>query len=117
MKMTHEEWVKWYGTAKELHICPACGKEKAAPGKIHCPNCLDAQAVSQMKKRAKMSPEEWQEMSRKNGERLKAKYYEAKKNGLCVTCYKNTPVPGKYSCQRCLNRQREYNKRKREVKE
>lgn len=96
--MKSETYKEWYYQAKKYHICPSCAG-KVAEGKVYCPTCLDNQAVCQMKKRAKMTPEERQAMSRKNADRLKMKYHEAREKGLCVTCHKNAPVPGKYSCR------------------
>lgn len=111
----YEEWTEYYAKVKSKHICP-CGHAYAAPGKVYCVDCLEMMAVSQYTKRAKMTPEERKEMSRKNGERLKRKYYEAKEKGLCYRCYKEKPIEGKGLCQRCLNKERERAKRRREVK-
>lgn len=40
---------------------------------------------------------------------------EARANGLCIQCCKGVPTPGRKSCPKCLERARDYARRKREV--
>lgn len=93
-----KERYQWY---KSHGICPRCGQEAAAKGRVYCLNCLDLESVSTMRYRASHDTSEY------NKARCRERYYRAKENGLCVRCFKRKPREGKTICQMCFNKIRE----------
>ena len=90
------QWYKAHG------ICPRCGQEDAAKGKVYCLNCLDKEAVATMIYR---STHDTRENNRKD---CRERYYKAKENGICVRCRQNKAREGKVTCQACFNKIREH---------
>lgn len=45
---TAEQAMSDYQFFKSHGICPNCGKEKAAPGRVCCLNCLDKQNIRRL---------------------------------------------------------------------
>lgn len=92
---------------KAKGICYYCGREKAAPGRTHCLNCLDKISINGYKYRATWSED------KKKYYRGKAKaaqyrlYHERKEKGLCVDCGKKA-LENRVRCLNCLL----YNKRR-----
>lgn len=104
--MTGKERYHWY----KLHgICVRCGQALAASGRVCCLNCLDKNAVANIKYKSK-HPE-------KNIFECRKRYYIARAQGICVRCYKNKARDGKAICEKCFmkirEKQRLYQKRKR----
>lgn len=87
----------WY---KSKGICPRCGCEDAAPGRVYCLNCLDIQAIAEMKWRS------GKDLSEKNKVDCKKRYLKAKEAGICVRCHKHKAREGKVTCQFCFNKLR-----------
>lgn len=90
--MNRYEWYKSRG------ICPRCGQEDAAKGKVYCLNCLDKEAVSTMIWRSKNRTAD------KNKEYCRMRYYKAKEDGMCVRCFMHKARAGKATCQSCFNK-------------
>lgn len=109
------EYKKLYNKLKSKGICPRCGKYKAAPDRVHCLNCLDAFAVSQMKRRDNRTEEEKQKENEAQSARSKKRYKERKEQGLCVQCGKKSR-PGKAMCLKCAKKDYERHAIKRDNK-
>ena len=92
------EQYMWY---KSHGICPRCGQENAAKGRVYCLNCLDKEAVSTMIYRTTHNTKE------KNKEYCSMRYKNAIENGMCVRCFKRKARQGKTSCQLCFNKVRD----------
>lgn len=87
----------WY---KSKGICPRCGCEDAAPGRVYCLNCLDLNAIATMKWRGKNY------ISEKNKTYCKKRYAEAKEKGVCCRCFKRKAADGHSLCLYCLGKRR-----------
>ena len=112
--MTDKELYEWY---KSKGICPHCGKDKAVKGKIHCVNCLETFAVSQMIRRSKLTEEQKQYEHDYCIAHHKKQYQKLKAQGICTKCKKRKASPGKVKCSICLAKDARYKRLKRaEVK-
>ena len=87
-----KERYEWY---KLKGICPRCGQENAAPGRVYCLNCLDLQAIATMKWRS------GKDLSEKNKADCRKRYLKAKAEGICVRCYKRPARKGRCDCDIC----------------
>lgn len=99
MSRTLYEYYKSHG------ICPECGQNKAVEGHVYCVTCAEAQAVCNMIRRARMTPEEKAEEYQKRQPRRKMLYQKRKAQGLCVSC--GRPTEGKTRCRRCAEKMNE----------
>lgn len=87
-------------------ICPECGQNKAVSGHVYCVSCAEAQAVCNMVRRARMTPEERALEHQKTRPRRLMLYQERKEAGLCVSCGKPSR-PGKTRCMMCAEKMNE----------
>lgn len=99
-----------YYEYKKMGICPGCGSNKPVKGKVYCLNCSDAQAVCNMIRRARMTPEEKKEEYLKRRPRKIEIYNMRKEAGLCVHCGKPSR-PKRTTCVMCADK---YNRRERQ---
>lgn len=73
---------------KKHGICPQCGKNKSAPNRVRCEECLAKNAESR-KRRFDNSTQEQKEKEKKSHRMyLKSRRERMKKEGLCVWCGK-----------------------------
>lgn len=72
---------------RENGICTNCGREKAFHGKRLCPACLEKEAE---RTRGRKKSDEYKV-------REKERYYEHKRNGICVRCNR-TATKGSIYC-------------------
>lgn len=82
-------------------LCIRCGKEKALAGLSQCRSCSERSN----KRKHVYSKEEYEKHCRT----LKERYYERKKDGICVICGKNKSLPNRVKCGECtikLNQER-----------
>lgn len=84
----------WY---KEHGFCTRCRKEKAFPGKILCPACLEYNQTKSFNAYDKQKAHEYQSRRREI-------YHEHKANGICVRC-SNPATHGIY-CYECSIKQK-----------
>lgn len=73
--MTDYEWLT------EMSLCHKCRKQKPAPGKKYCFDCLDA--IREYDRRRYN-----QENAKQYQKRRREIYHEKKENGICVRCSK-----------------------------
>ncbi len=79
--MTDYEWYKSIG------LCVLCHKEKPAPGRVTCLNCLDRQSVYQAREGVRERRRNHYIQNRDLIlERNKKRREEKKKTGICVYC-------------------------------
>lgn len=102
-----EEERELYAKFKARGICPKCGKEEAAYGRVHCPNCLDEMAVCQMIRRANLTEEQKKQEKAKALKWAKVRYRRLREQGICVRCGKRKAQVGKAKCFRCQEKENE----------
>lgn len=90
-------WLNQHG------FCHKCGKEKAAPQKKYCFDCLEMIRAESYKR---YNPE----YAKKYQARRRKIYAEKKANGICVRCT-NTATHGLY-CYECSIKVKKYNAEK-----
>lgn len=78
-----DETKKYY---RSHGICVDCGRHDAAPGKITCEVCAAKRTERENKRYHDMSAERKSEYLKKHAESCKNRYYQRKKEGLCVRC-------------------------------
>ena len=89
-----------YEFYKQRGICPYCKRERSAPGKVACQNCID----KQKRQTENMTPEERE----KRKAQCKARYQKKKAAGLCTMCGKVPPTPGRTYCAKCAEQRKKY---------
>ena len=89
-----------YEFYKARGICPYCKRERSAPGKVACQNCID----KQKRQTENMTPEERE----KRKAQCKARYQKKKAAGLCTMCGKVPPTPGRTYCAKCAEQREKY---------
>lgn len=101
----------WY---KDRGICIQCRRERAAPGKVRCEECLAVEADRTYENRQKMPVEQRKEVNRRNNaKRIELRRTRAK-NGLCASCGKPYPEATTFGqCRECRNKR---NRKKLEAK-
>lgn len=97
---TAEQGMSDYRFYKSHGICPHCGKEKAAPGRVCCLNCLDKQSVRRMARWDSMTEEQKEQVRSRVRQSNKTNYYQRKAMGLCVRCGKPAEK-GHVHCYEC----------------
>lgn len=100
-KERHEAY-RWY---VDNHICPVCKKRRAAPGVVHCEECLERFA-----ERRKPSTPIQRERDRIRHRKL---VEERKAACVCTRCGKHKPLPGKVMCLECTLKARRKNTKQR----
>lgn len=83
-----------YAWRKANGICTHCGRERAAPNRFDCPECLYKASERARKKRENMTEEERQIKNAKDCERRRRKV----ENGICVLCNKPIYTRSKSLC-------------------
>ena len=91
---------------KKIGICIACEREKAFGDHVYCPDCLDKH--NEYERKYKQNATEEQRQTRNEARRKK--YYEHKKQGLCVNCNRKA-TPGYVYCTDCRIKLRRSNQR------
>ena len=75
---TAEQAMSDYQFFKSRGICPQCGKEKAAPGRVCCLNCLDKQNIRRL--------ERWDSMTEEQKEQVRSR---VRQSGKALYVYLN----------------------------
>lgn len=101
--MTDYEWLT------EMGLCHRCRKEKAAPDKKYCFDCLDKIREENRKRYDKEKAKNYQKRRREI-------YREKKSNGICVRCNKQA-THGMYCYEHYLKEHRKSAKRANTEKE
>lgn len=101
--MTDYEWLT------EMGLCHRCRKEKTAPGKKFCFDCLDKTREYNRKRYDSQLAHEYQK-------RRRELYYQKKENGICIRCSKKA-TSGMYCYEHYLKEHRRSIKRANEKKE
>ena len=86
-----------YAWHKEHGFCTRCRKEKALPGKVLCPACLEYHQLVSFNAYDKQKAHEYQARRREI-------YHEHKANGICVRCSK--PATHGIYCYECSIKQK-----------
>lgn len=97
---------KWY---KSHGICPICRKEKLAPGRSKCLNCLDENAIAAMMWRSNMTQKQLKDYEKKGNERAKERRRKRREAGLCEVC--GRPRIDKRLCVECRIKARAANRK------
>lgn len=106
----YQELYQWY---KEMGICPQCGTNKAAPGKVRCEECLAKNAESSHKRREKQSQQQTENIRREHRTYIKKLREHRKAAGLCIYCGKPQSSNSSCMCIDCrIKNQRKNEKRK-----
>ena len=95
-------------------ICTRCKMVPPAPGKTKCLNCLDYEAVAQMKYWYSLPEEKREEQTKKRKENMKKRREQLKANGICTQCGKAKADEGYVTCERCRVIYRERQRANRE---
>lgn len=99
--MRRYDWYKSHG------ICPQCGHEDAAKGRVCCLNCLDNGSVRQMVYRSRNRDR----LAEENKRQCHTRYQRLKESGICVDCGVRR-TSGLVRCEYCAAKTRyRYEKR------
>lgn len=93
MSINYYDWYKSHG------ICPNCGRETAANGRVKCLVCLSDDAERARRRRAEGLASDTNEAHR----RL---YEMRKQNNICVSCGQRPPLNDRVRCGICLSKAR-----------
>ena len=102
-----------YEFYKSHGVCVRCGQENAVSGKTKCVVCLEKDAESQRKCRAKKSEEELRRLLEKDKAYKRERYQKFKAAGLCVTCSKPRSPGSKIYCIDCAIKNQRRNSKRR----
>lgn len=97
------EYYHWY---KAAGICPKCKSAPVTKGRSACPNCLDAEAERQRRRRDFATDAEKKAMCDKASATKAALYQRRKEQGLCVACGKRKAQDRRVRCGICLAKER-----------
>ena len=99
----------WY---KEHGICVRCKQEQAMPGYVRCPDCIykDGEKAHQNPKK---HDDRYKE---KQNKRLRERYHECKKLGLCTRCAKKQAYKGGRFCYECMLKAKRYARQRKQKK-
>ena len=122
---------KYVAAWKAAGLCPHCGREPA-PGRVSCERCLARDRVLKLKAYHRQAPHRLAlglclkcgveaihgqvycgrcaEMSCESQARRVAKRRAA---GMCLQCLTTKPEPGRTRCRKCLDYQKEFQRRHR----
>ena len=96
MMPTKEEY-KWY---KAHHICPVCRKNRAAPNRVSCDDCLEKDRIkSQNRRKRKEATDALNKYKRET-------YKKRKEEGLCTVCGKKKSLYTQTCCYECTIKRR-----------
>ena len=92
-------------------LCPKCGKRPPAPERSQCEPCLEKDAAAgrawDARLRAAGLPRRDPAREREYGRERTRRQTEARRaEGLCTACGKAPAVPGRASCEPCLEKRR-----------
>ena len=98
-------------------LCPKCGKRPPAPERSQCQPCLEKDAAAGRARDARLraagvprrDPAREREYER---ERTRCQTEARREAGLCTACGKVPPVPGRASCEPCLEKRRAWDRAK-----
>lgn len=117
----HEERINYCGDNRKFYeehkICKKCGKNRVYGTDKWCFECRAQYAEYNYKFMNALPKEKRNEYRRKNAKQIKKRYYELKKQGLCVFCGKRKPETGKVGCEMCNEKRRVLNRLRREKKQ
>lgn len=82
-------------------ICVDCGREKAAPNRKRCWECLCKNNESKATKRQTMTEEQKRLQKEQDCKRHKERYARLKAAGICPRCGKRPAASGKTLCPFC----------------
>lgn len=100
-----------YEWAKARGLCVRCMKERAAPGRYKCLECLSISVELNNACNAKLSQDEKEKREERNRESMKTLYAQRKAAGLCTACGKPA-YKGQAFCNECrLRRNRQHRER------
>ena len=112
---TAEQAMSDYQFFKSHGICTKCEKEKAAPGRVCCLNCLDKQNIRRLVRWDSMTEEQKEQVRSRARQSYKMNYYQRKAMGLCVQCGKPAQQ-GHVRCYECNIKHRNSARRDRNRK-
>lgn len=98
--MADRNFYAWY---RAHGVCVRCRKEDAAPGHSMCPECMAKQREAGRRFQAAHPGYNRRKMAERR-ERLPA--------GICICCCGAPAKPGNKLCEKCLEYNREYNRRR-----
>ena len=104
------DYYHWY---KAHHICTACFKQAAAPGKTKCFDCLDEDSAKSRLKRAAWNDEQRAAVNAKISASNKARYERRKADGMCVQCGRRLPQGTSVRCGICKGKARRVQEERR----
>lgn len=107
----NKELYDWY---KKMGICPQCGSNKAAPGKVRCEECLVKNAESARKQREKFTQEQADTARENHRTYLKKLRADRKTAGLCIYCGKPQSEYSTSMCIECRIKNQKRNDKKKE---
>ena len=98
-------------------LCPKCGKRPPAPERSQCEPCLEKDAAAGRARDARLRAAG---ISRRDPEKTRAyernrarRQIEARRaEGLCIACGKSPALPGRASCEPCLEKRRAWDRAK-----
>lgn len=90
----NKELYDWY---KKMGICPQCGSNKAAPGKVRCEECLAKNADGARKQREKMTQKQADTVRENHRTYLKNSEQTERQQG-CVSIAENPRVSIRPQC-------------------
>lgn len=97
---TAEQAMSDYQFYKSRGICPKCGKEKAATGRVFCLNCRDKESVLNIARWDSMTEEQKEQVRSRARQSGRVLYKQRKAAGLCVRCGKPAEK-GHVHCYEC----------------
>lgn len=89
-----------YEWAKKRGLCVQCMKERAAPGRYKCLECLSISVERNYACNAKLSQEEKEKREARNRRNMNILYAERRAAGLCTSCGKPA-YKGQAFCYEC----------------
>ena len=100
-----------------LGLCPKCGKRPPAPERSQCEPCLEKDAAAGRARDARLRaaglPRRDPAREREYGRERTRRQTEARRaEGLCTACGKTQAVPGRASCEPCLEKRRAWDRAK-----
>lgn len=105
--------IQQVGNGMKTRTCTRCGCV-AAPGKTKCLDCLDYEAVAQMRYWHGLSDARRKELTKRKIETNKRRYDRLKENHICVKCGKRKVTEGHATCVLCREKLREKQRERRE---
>ena len=95
---------------KSIGICPVCRKNRLAPGKNQCFDCLERNRAYSARKRGAMTEEERKAENEKIRVLKRELYARRRAEGVCTRCGKGPLYDGTTLCMECAVKRRKSEK-------